>query len=57
MQKNVLALGKCTLKNLGARGCDIYHLLSSGSGENRERKGDNDNANVAKCSLLNVGEG
>ena len=28
-----------------------------GSGKNRERKGDNDKANVAKCSLLNVGEG
>lgn len=57
MQKNVFALGKCTLKNLRARSYDIYHLLSNGSGKNRERKGDNDKANVAKCSLLNVGEG
>ena len=57
MQKNVLALGKCTLKNLGARSYNIYHLLSSGSGKNREGKGDNNKANVAKCSLLSVGEG
>ena len=57
MQNNVLALGKCTLKNLGARSYNIYHLLSSGSGKNREGKGDNNKANVAKCSLLSVGEG
>ena len=49
MQKNVLAVRKRTLKNLGARGRDICNLLSKGSGKNRERKRDNDKANVAKC--------